>query len=199
MGSVPFVGSVDSLPPLTIFIFFRRFSYVKLLDMKRLIRIALVAAVAFSTMGIATAQNSKADKKEKIKAMIEGNRYFFEADYAVPQRGVSRQLTDLYDLKISKDSIAAYLPYFGRAYMAPNPGSDEGGIKFTTTNFSYNEKQGKKGGWEISIKPKDNNMNSWRDVQQMQLDISADGYASLEVISSHRDPILFQGSIVATE
>ena len=77
MGSVPFVGSVDSLPPLTIFIFFRRFSYVKLLDMKRLIRIALVAAVAFSTMGIATAQNSKADKKEKIKEMIEGNRYFF--------------------------------------------------------------------------------------------------------------------------
>jgi len=159
----------------------------------------LVAVVAFSTLGIASAQNSKADKKEKIKNMVEGNHYVFEADYAIPQRGGSRQLTDLYDLTISKDSITAYLPYFGRAYMAPNPGSDEGGIKFTTTNFSYNEKQGKKGGWEISIKPKDNNMNSWRDVQQMQLDISVDGYASLVVISSHRDAITFQGSVVAKE
>ncbi len=167
--------------------------------MKRLVKITLMLGVAFATAGIASAQNSKADKKEKIKEMVEGNRYFFEADYAVPQRGESRQLTDMYDLKISKDSITAYLPYFGRAYMAPNPGSDEGGIKFTTTDFSYNEKQGKKGGWQISIKPKDNNMNNWRDVQQMQLDISADGYASLEVISSHRDPILFQGSIVAKE
>ena len=185
--------------PLTIFIFSGRFSYVKPLDMKRLIKSALIAAIASSTLGIATAQNSKADKKDKIKNMVEGDRYFFEADYAIPQRGDSRQLTDLYDLKISKDSITAYLPYFGRAYLAPNPGTDEGGIKFTTTDFSYNEKQGKKGGWEISIKPKDNNLTNWRDVQQMQLDISADGYASLVVISSHRDPITFQGSIVAKE
>jgi hypothetical protein len=83
--------------------------------------------------------------------------------------------------------------------MAPNPGTTEGGIKFTSTNFSYKVNARKKGGWEVIIKPKDHDISSWRDVQQMILNISPDGYASLSVLSTNRDPISFQGNIIAKE
>ena len=102
-------------------------------------------------------------------------------------------------MKVTKDSIIAYLPYYGQAYLAPDPGTTEGGIKFTSTNFNYKVNQGKKGGWEIVIKPRDHDITNWRDVQQMVLNISPDGYASLYVLSTNRDPISFQGDIIAKE
>ena len=146
---------------------------------------------------MAHAQNSKKEKQTAaIKKMVDDVNYVFKANMAIPQRGSSRQLTEEYDLKIVKDTVTAFLPYFGRAYVAPAPGTTEGGIKFTSTNFNYNAKQKKNGSWDISIKPKDHNISDWRDVQQLMLSISTDGYASLQVISTNRDPISFDGEIV---
>jgi hypothetical protein len=164
--------------------------------------------ITFSTFLITTcflmtglnAQDKKQQKQEEIKSMVQNNHYVFEANYVIPQHGGGRQLTDIsYDLRISKDSVIAYLPYFGRAFIAPAPGTDEGGIKFTSTDFTYQQKAGKKGSWQVFIKPKDGNGTNWRDVQQMTLNISADGYASLVVISTNRDPISFEGDIIAKE
>ncbi len=128
--------------------------------------------------------------------MIIDTRYVFEANYANPMREGQRQLTSPYDLKVTKDTIIAFLPYFGESYMAPNdPSTDEGGIKFTSTNFSYTTKQNKNGNWNILIKPKDKNITDWRDVEQLRLSISTNGYATLDVISTHRDPISFYGTV----
>jgi hypothetical protein len=100
-----------------------------------------------------------------------------------------RQLTSLYDITISKDSVLSYLPYFGRAYRAPyNP--DEVGLKFTSTKFDYTKTPNKKEGWDILIKPKDNT-----EVQQLSFTIFDNGSASLQVLSANRDPISFQGYI----
>ncbi|WP_414648326.1 DUF4251 domain-containing protein, partial [Dinghuibacter sp.] len=49
----------------------------------------------------------------------------------------------------------------------------------------------KKGGWEITIKPKDN-----RDVNQINLSVSSAGYASLRVTSVNRQAISYSGEIV---
>jgi hypothetical protein len=126
--------------------------------------------------------------------MVDDVNYIFEANYANPMRGGGRSLTSEYDLKVSKDTIIAYLPYFGRAYIAPtNP--TEGGIKFTWTKFDYSVKQTKNGSWEILIKPKEKNISNASDVQNLRLSISTSGYASLQVISSNRDPISFNGTI----
>ena len=145
---------------------------------------------------MAHAQSSKKEKQAaSVKKMIDDGNYVFKANIAIPQRGSSRQLTEEYDLKVVKDTVTAYLPYFGRAYLAPAPGTTEGGIKFTSTNFNYSSKQKKNGSWDIYIKPKDNNISDWRDVQQLRLSISTNGYASLQVISSNRDPISFEGEI----
>jgi hypothetical protein len=165
--------------------------------MKSLIKIFFVFAMVLGGLNMAHAQNSKKEKQTAaIKKMVADVNYVFEANIAIPQRGSSRQLTEEWDLKIVKDTITAFLPYFGRAYLAPPPGTTEGGIKFTSTSFNYSAKQKKNGSWDIFIKPKDNNISDWRDVQQLRLSISTNGYASLQVISSNRDPILFEGEIV---
>ncbi|WP_162996434.1 DUF4251 domain-containing protein [Mucilaginibacter celer] len=167
--------------------------------MKLLTKMALLAAFIFVGINITNAQ-TKAEKKAaaraQIKEMVEAQNFIFNATFAVPLRGGSRALTSSYDLTIGKDTIVAFLPYFGRAYVAPNPGSTDGGIKLNTTKFSYTSTP-KGTGWNIIIKPKDKNIADWRDVQTFNLSISQDGYGQLQVISSNRDAISFNGYIEA--
>jgi hypothetical protein len=167
--------------------------------MKTLIKLFFAIAAILGCLNLAHAQNTKKEKQAAhaaaIKKMVDSVNFVFEANTAIPQTGGTRQLTSEYDLRVVKDTIIAFLPYFGRAYLAPNPGETEGGIKFTSTNFIYTSKQKKNGSWDIFIKPKDNNISDWRDVQQLRLTISSDGYATLQVTSSNRDPISFYGYI----
>jgi hypothetical protein len=169
--------------------------------MKTLVRIFVVLTVFICGSTVVFAQSTKqekqAAKKAAIKKMIDSGVYVFKANYALPLRGSQKNLTpDYYDLIVTKDTITAYLPYYGQSYTAPNDiYTNEGGIKFKTSDFSYIIKQNKNGSWQISIKPKDTNIANWRSVQQMTLNISTSGYASLQVVSSNRDMISFDGTI----
>jgi hypothetical protein len=167
--------------------------------MKSLIKLFGGVAVVLASLNVSLGQSTRAErqaaKAAKVKKMVDDVNFVFKANYANPQGGGNRALTSDYDLKVVKDSVIAYLPYFGRAYVAPEPGTTEGGIKFTSTNFKYDAKQGKKGGWQIVIKPKDHDITNWRDVQQLILNISNNGYASLQVLSTNRSPISFDGEI----
>ena len=172
----------------------------KRVAMKILIKILFVLAVFFLGINAIKAQTTRkerqAEKVASINKMVNDTSYVFEANYADPMNGGQKVLTSEYDLKITRDTVTAFLPYYGRAYMAPNtPDVNEGGIKFTSTNFSYKMQKKKNGTWSILIKKKDTNLTDWRDVQSLTLDISPQGYASLEVISTNRDPISFDGNI----
>ncbi|MDN3547880.1 DUF4251 domain-containing protein [Mucilaginibacter aquaedulcis] len=166
--------------------------------MKPLKTILALILLTCMSIGIVNAQNTRKDKKAahaaEIKSMVEAQNYLFNASYVTPMRGISRSLNSQYDMTVTKDTVSAYLPYFGQAYQAPyNP--TDGGIKFTTTKFTYSSKVGKKGGWTVTIKPTDRSISDGRDVQTMTLNISQDGFASLQVISTNRDPISFNGTI----
>jgi len=135
-----------------------------------------------------------AQKKDSIKAaaireMVTNQQYTFKAQTASPLAGRLRQLTTDYDLKVSKEQIVAYLPYFGRAYSAPLDPS-KGGIQFTSKDFDYKLTERKKGGWNVSIKTKD-----LAEAQQMELTIFSDGTASLQATSTNRQSISFSGYI----
>ncbi|MDP9081495.1 MAG: DUF4251 domain-containing protein [Bacteroidota bacterium] len=166
--------------------------------MKTLIKPTLVLAFVAMFATVANAQKTAKDKKAArvatITKIVTDKNYVFEANYVIPQRGNSRSLSYGYDVVVSKDTIVAYLPYFGRVTLAPSDPSD-GGVKFTSTNFSYVEKPGKKGGFDITITPKENNMQGSKDVRYLRLNISENGYASLQVFSNNRDPISFNGTI----
>jgi len=133
------------------------------------------------------AQVSGADK---IKDKVTSQNYTFKAQVVIPQIGSSRQLTDSYDLTITKDSIISYLPFFGQAYRPPVDATDNG-IKFTSTKFEYLEeilKQNK--GWQITIIPKD-----VMEVQKLFLTIFNNGSANLDVVSTNRQGISYTGFI----
>jgi hypothetical protein len=167
--------------------------------MKTFGKLMILSILILSCEQTLTAQNTRKEKQAAkaaaVKKMVDDVNYIFEANLAYPMRGGSRQLTGEYDLRVLKDTVTAYLPYFGRAFVAPIDPT-EGGIKFTWTKFEYSTKQLKNGNWEITIKPKEKNIGRMTDVQQLRLSISSAGYASLQVTSSNRDPISFQGEIV---
>lgn len=138
-----------------------------------------------------TKEKAKQAKANKVKELISNHNYVFQAQTVFPMSGRTRQIAgEGYDVTVSKDTVNSYLPYFGRAYSAPIDPS-KGGIQFISKDFEYNEAPGKKGGWDITIKPKD-----IQDVQQLFLSVSEDGYASLQVTSTNRQPISFNGTIV---
>ena len=149
--------------------------------MKSLINLIILSLIFVST-------GFTQDKKDDpVKDAIDTKHYVFKARTVMPATGNTRQLTSEYDLTVNGDSVVAYLPYFGRAYSA-TPGKAGEGINFTSTNFTYNVTEGKKGGWMIEIRPKDAG-----DVQQLNLNLSKNGYGTLHVNNQNRQSISFTG------
>jgi Domain of unknown function (DUF4251) len=155
--------------------------------MKKLGNIFLRSLVFFGfALASATTVRAQSLDKAVVQNMINSKKFTFRAQSVLPMSGMSRQLTSEYEVKFIGDSVVAYLPYYGRAYSAPYGG--EGGIDFTSTQFEYKAKPRKKGGWDISIRPKDT-----KDVRELNLIVSENGSANLQVSSNNRQPISFQG------
>ena len=154
-------------------------------------KVFLFALIAL--LSARAAAQSGDEKAAAVKDMVESKNFIFQAQTALPMRGGTRQLTTEYDLKVTPTAIVSDLPYFGRAFVAPmNP--TQSPLQFTSTRFTYSTDPRKKGGWEVIIKPADH-----RDVQQMTLTISTAGYTTLQVTNLNRDPISFNGEIVASK
>lgn len=150
-----------------------------------------------------SSQKMASQSNEDFVALIKSQDFTFVARNVIPTED-SRysprlmfpngsnlyQLTSRYDLRVTPDSVIAYLPFFGRAYTAPlNP--NEGGIKFTSTKFSYNISK-RKQVYDIKINP-----NDTREAQTLFLTVSSSGFASLTVSSYNRTPITYNGEIEA--
>ncbi len=156
----------------------------------------LVCALSFN---LSYAQKTKADKKAAkaadVTRIVSSMNYVFKANYVIPSGGMaSHALTSDYDVTVNKDKLDVYLPYFGRAYIAPRDLTD-GGLKLKTSKFDYSAKAGKKGSWDITIKPQENSISGVRDIQQMVLNVQSDGYASLRVTPLNKQPISYNGYI----
>ena len=143
--------------------------------------------------GISDAQDKNSGEITDVKELIESRRFEFAAQSANPLRGRTINLSSGYTFTVLPDTVVSYLPYYGRAYQATlDP--DDAGIKFTSTDFTYSVKERKKGGWEITVKPKD-----VEDSPNVNLSISSNGYASLNVISTDKQSISFRGVIKAVK
>lgn len=123
-----------------------------------------------------------------IEQVVNDQAFSFIAQTANPMGGTSVRLGAGFDLVVRKGSIVATLPYFGRSYSPVD--ISQGGIRFTSNRFRYNATADGKGGWEIQISPED-----VPAVQDLRLLVSPDGYATLHVTNSNRQPISFYGEI----
>jgi hypothetical protein len=161
--------------------------------MKTLIKIIFALFISLQMVEPATAQTKKqardAAKTAAVKKQIDTKNFTFQARYMYPMGGGQRYLNTDYDVRVTKDSVIAFLPYFGVAYSGAGYNSNEdNGIKFTSTRFDYQSEQKKNGSWNIVIKPQDS-----RTTNQLIFNISPNGSTDLSVISTNRQRIRFDG------
>jgi hypothetical protein len=150
----------------------------------------LVIASMFLLLTAGFAQ--KPDKeaiKARIAEMVANETFSFRAETVFPQGRPSRFLTELYYMfSVNDKKVVCDLPYFGDAQTASL--ANDGGIKFSSSDYSIEKKQLKKG-WSVTIKPKDNT-----DVKECILTVYESGSANLVVVSNTRSTISYDGKLI---
>ncbi|MBU7577408.1 MAG: DUF4251 domain-containing protein [Flavihumibacter sp.] len=126
---------------------------------------------------------------QEVLQLVDDQTYQFNMEYVQPMGGRQRLITGSYTFRVNKDQLEADLPYIGRAFRAPI-GSGEGGMKFTSKEFTYSSTIGKGNRREISIQPKDQ-----LDMAGINLLIFEYGNADLRINSVNRQPISYAGNI----
>jgi hypothetical protein len=141
----------------------------------------------------AHAQDSKADDQRTVKELVESKSYVFLAQSATPMSGRMLQLTSTYTVKITGDTLVCDLPYFGRVYQ-PTMNPSEQALTFTSYQFDYQSKIRKKGGWDVTIKTKDQSSS-----KKLVFTIFENGSVSLTVLSNDRQSISYRGVLKTKE
>ncbi len=151
---------------------------------------SLLLVMTTLLLGFLHAQDSiKTSSNNSVKPLLESRNWTFKAETMYPMGGIARQLTPEYDLKVKDNILTSYLPYIGRAFSAPiDPSSSA--LQFTSQDYEYSLKSGKKGRWNLLIKPKDNS-----DIRQLFFTIFENGKANLQVNSNSRQSISYSGYI----
>jgi len=151
---------------------------------------AFLAGALLISCGTTQTAAEKEQKALRIKEKIESFNFTFQANTVYPIRFKPIHLTTYYALKVSKDTVQAFLPYFGRAYSALLDPSDSG-IEFLTTDFEYKVMEGNRSGnWSVVIKT-----NVKGRSLSLSLDAWENGKAQLIVNESDRQSISFDGII----
>jgi len=154
---------------------------------KEFILLSLLTLISLNALG----QKNKLEKQEQIKKLVESRVFVFSPQSASPASGPTIQLTTEFFLKFKQDTLDSYLPYYG-VENQPRFGIIDSPLEFTSTDFEYEMKTGKNGGYDIIIK-----LNNPSDPNQINLSISNNGYSNVRVISNNRQPISFYGEIDA--
>ncbi len=122
--------------------------------------------------------------------LVDSQHFTFEAQGVTPSTGEYRNLTSFeYSVHVTRDSLTCYLPYSGKVMMAlSNTIPDQ--LNMKSHKMTYKVKTAKKGGWYVTIRPKDDT-----SIQEFEFDIKQDGTTNLTVTCPMLDPISFNGYI----
>lgn len=157
--------------------------------------IAVVFTLGACTASSSTTGNDRKEAKkeqaaadfEKTAMLIDSGDYQFTIRSASPSGGKTVQITSLYTLVAKDGKIAAYLPYYGRAYSGGY--GDNGAIEFNgePESLEITKNQDKnKIRVEFSIR-------SERDLYEVHLETAASGYGNLVISSDKRQTISYNG------
>jgi hypothetical protein len=153
----------------------------------------LLLLVCLQSFAQSSAEQKKQDQFKQLKSLVETRKFRFHALSATSLKGRTRQLTSEYFLKLNQDSLSVALPYFGRSFTTSYPPTDLS-VEFKSTEFSYVSDTLKKGGWDITIVPKNQS-----NASKINLSITTSGYCTVRVSSNSRDPISYYGTITDLE
>jgi len=151
--------------------------------------LTLLMFICLQGFSQSAAEQKKQDQYNQLKNQIDSRKFRFHALSATSMKGRTRQLTSDYFLKLNIDSLSVDLPYYGRSFTANYPPTDLS-IEFKTIQFSYKSDTLKKGGWDITIVPKNES-----NANKINLSITTSGYCTVRVSSNSREPISYYGTI----
>jgi len=100
-------------------------------------------------------------------------------------------------LKVFKDSVSGYLPYFGERQMGGSYGGGTTAIQFEGAPKEYRVKKGKKHSYTIQFNIADK--NSPTENYTISIQLFKNLAASIDVTSSHRFFIRYRGKVSAIE
>jgi hypothetical protein len=133
-------------------------------------------------------------RAQTVKPLIDTQSYVFVAASVQPTGGSERRLTiNSYTFKVTKNQIVSNLPYIGTSSVVPTD-AVESALVFTSDKFKYTNTPGKNDGWKIVIKPKEAGY-----LDQINLTISADGFAVLHASFNGLENISFTGQVIAVQ
>lgn len=130
--------------------------------------------------------------QDEIAQAINNDRWDFSADHAQPSYGRSRNITGTYYVKCRKDTLLVALPYYGKI-NSPAGVNNENPLDFKSTDFKLTKETRKKGGWLVTVKP----ANS--EVQSMTFTFFDNGSAQANFIMTNRSGISFSGKVAAAK
>jgi Domain of unknown function (DUF4251) len=136
--------------------------------------------------------SSLPDTQDELALAINNDRWDFTAEYAHPVSGQRRYITGSYYVQCRKDTLIVALPYYGRLNSAAGA-SNQDPLDFKSTDFKITKEKRKKGGWLVTIKP----FNS--EVQSMNFTFFDNGSAQANFTMTNRSAIDFSGKIAAAK
>jgi len=126
--------------------------------------------------------------QSEIEQAINNDRWDFTADYAYPSYGKSRNITGVYYVQCRKDTLIVALPYYGKLNSAAGA-SNENPLDFKSTEFKLTKEVRKKGGWIVTIKKPNS------EVQSISFTFFDNGTARVNFIMTNRSGIDFSGKV----
>jgi hypothetical protein len=160
--------------------------------MKSFSKLFFAVTLVLWGLNTAKAQQSSSDdqarKTAEVQQFVNNANYTFVLNVNNPEKPAGVSLHPRYRVKVSKDSVIAFLPNRGTASAASVDTLNN--IRFIWTNFNYNTSK-TNGGWNIVIKP---GSNSYA-VKQITLYITTLGHATLKLYGGNRPPRTYDGYI----
>ena len=131
--------------------------------------------------------------QDELAQAINNDRWDFSAEHAQPSYGRSRNIIgSSYYVQCRKDTLIVALPYYGKL-NSPAGVSNENPLDFKSTNFKLTKEKRKKGGWLVTIKSPN------PEVQSMDFTFFDNGSAQATFIMTNRSGINFSGKVAAAK
>jgi hypothetical protein len=125
---------------------------------------------------------------EEITRAVNNDRWKFSAQHVSPSYGRSRNLTNEYFVTTTSNKLVVALPYFGKL-NSPAGSLDGNPLDFESTKFNSTKESWKDGGWLVTIKNPD------PEVQSMVFTFFDNGTAQLNIIMTNRTGISYSGKV----
>jgi hypothetical protein len=130
--------------------------------------------------------------QDEIAQAINNDRWDFTADYAYPSYGKSRNIIGVYYVQCRKDTLIVALPYYGKLNSTAGA-SNENPLDFKSTDFTLTKEKRKKGGWIVTIKKPN------PEVQSMSITFFDNGTARVYFTMTNRSGIDFSGKVAPSK